>query len=156
MKFKNYKSAIHNFAHSFQSIDILKSGVFAIDILIHLKHNHNISSATFDFVSKTIHPDEANTTDSRQLLKDYLEWLPNHFLRHNCDIDKLEKLTIEISCDFDKAFTPPKMSNARQISIKSKTAWKADGRPEEVIDISQDEVLDKMFLDTRRQYKNAL
>lgn len=146
MKFKNYKAAIHNFAHSFQSVDYTKSGKLAFNVVAHL-HNRNIaSSATFDFINKTIEPAEAISNESRQLLNDYLDWLPTHFKNHNCDINKLEKLTVAISADFDKAFTPPKMDYCKQISIKTKTSWKAEGRDEQTIDISQDELIDNKFL----------
>ena len=36
MKYKNYKSAIHNFTHSFMSIDYMKSGRLAVNVLIDL------------------------------------------------------------------------------------------------------------------------
>ena len=41
MKYKNYKSAIHNFTHSFISIDYMKSGRLAVNVLIDL---HNLKS----------------------------------------------------------------------------------------------------------------
>jgi len=56
MKFKNYKSAIHNFAHSFMSIDCMKSGRLAVNVLIDLYNLKHEPEATFDFVNKTIKP----------------------------------------------------------------------------------------------------
>jgi hypothetical protein len=110
MKFKNYKSAIHNFVDSFQSVDYSKSEKLAFNVLIHL-HNHKInSSATFDFINRIIEPAEANTNESKQLLNDYIDWLPEHFKNHNCDLNKLEKLTITISADIDKAYEPTGMN----------------------------------------------
>lgn len=146
MKFKNYKSAIHNFAHSFQSIDFTKSGKLAINCLVHLNNLDLKPSATFDFVNKTIKPEQAISKDSKKLLVDYLHWLPTHFKNHNCDIDKLEKLQITISADFDNAVTPTGMSKRRQVTVATTTIWKADNKPEEKIEISQDEIIDAYYL----------
>jgi hypothetical protein len=146
MKFKNYKAAIHNFAHSFQSVDYTKSGKLAINVVVHL-HNHNIvSSATFDFINKTIEPTEAVSIESRKLLNDYLHWLPTHFKNHNCDLEKLEELRLTISADFDKAFEPQGMNYCKQITVKTRTLWKADGKDKQIIDISQEELIDNNFL----------
>lgn len=148
MKFKNYKSAIHNFADSFQSVDYSKSGKLAFNVLIHLNNLKLKSSATFDFVNKIIQPEEAITKESKQLLNDYLDWLPTHFKNHNCDLDKLEKLTIDLSADFDKAFYPLGMNKAKQICIKTNTNWKAVNRDEETIEITLNEIVDDYYLKT--------
>jgi len=149
MKFKSYKSAIHNFADSFQSVDYSKSGKLALNVLIHLNILKLKPSATFDFVNKTIQPEEAITKESKKLLNDYLDWLPEHFKNHNCDLDKLEKLTINISADFDKAFYPPGINKAKQISIKTNTNWKVNNRDEETIEITLNEIVDDYYLMTR-------
>ena len=148
MKFKNYKSAIHNFAASFQSLDYSKSGKLSFNVIIHLNAINLKPSATFDFVNKTIHPEEAISQESKQLLNDYLAWLPTHFKNHNCDLDKLEKLTIDISADFGKAYYPQGMKDAKQISIKTKTSWKAVNREEETIEITFNEVVNDYYLKT--------
>jgi hypothetical protein len=148
MKFKNYKSAIHNFADSFQSVDYSKSGRLAFNVLIHLNNLTLKPSATFDFVNKTIQPEEAISKESKKLLNDYLGWLPTHFKNHNCDLNKLEKLTIVISTDFDKAFYPQGMNKAKQICLQTRTNWKADNRDEEVIEITLNEIVDDYYLKT--------
>ena len=148
MKFKNYKSAIHNFADSFQSVDYSKSGKLAFNVLIHLNNLKLKPSATFDFINKTIQPEEAISKESKQLLNDYLDWLPTHFKNHNCDLDKLEKLTIVISADFDKAFYPQGMNKAKQICLQTRTNWKADNRNEETIEINLNEIVDDYYLKT--------
>jgi hypothetical protein len=146
MKFKNYKSAIHNFAHSFMSIDYMKSGRLAVNVLIDL-HNKGLETrATFDFVRQSIEPTEANSKDAKKLLADYIDWLPDHFTNHNCDLSKLEKLEITISIDFDKAITPHRMNDAIEFVVLTWTNWKADGREEEQIEIKQTEVIKRTFL----------
>ena len=149
MKFKNYKSAIHNFAQSFQSIDYMKSGRLAVNVLVDLANKELEPKATFDFVKRTIAPDEANSKESNQLMNDYLNWLPDHFKSHNCDLDKLEKLQITIWAGFDKAIAPKGMNNSREILVSTITKWKANGRDEQTIEISQTEVIKANYLKLR-------
>lgn len=147
MRFKNYKSAIHNFAHSFQSIDYMKSPKLAVNVLIALKNIGIKPTATFDFLNRTIEPKEAISRESTQLLNDYIGWLPEHCKRHDCDLRKLEKLQLTIWIDFDKAFTPERMSNCKQITVQTETHWKAVDKNEEIITISQDEIFKAQYLD---------
>ena len=97
----------------------MKSGKLAINTLIHLKSHDIKPTAKFDFIAKTVEPEDANSNESNKLLNDYLDWLPTHFQNHNCDIDKLEKLEIIISADFEKAFTPTGMKKCKQITIST-------------------------------------
>ena len=149
MKFKNYKSAIHNFADSFQSIDYMKSGKLAVNVLIDLSNKKVKPFATFDFINETIEPIEARSKESFQLLKDYIDWLPDHFRRHNCDLKKLEKLQITIRTDFDKATTPLGMNNSKEICVSTKTIWKAVDRREQIIEISQTNIIKENYLKIR-------
>lgn len=140
MKFKNFHSAIHNFAHSFQSIDFRISGILAINILIRLNKQNVETSTTFDFIAQTIIPKEADTKESRQLLNNYLSWLPEHLSNHNCDLAALEKLEITLNVDFNKAFTPYNMENCKEIKINTLVKWKVKDRDERIINISQVDV----------------
>lgn len=151
MKYKNYKSSIHNFTHSFISIDYMKSGRLAVNVLIDLYNLGLETKSTFDFINETIHPVLAESKESRQLLNDYLDWLPDHFTNHNCDLNKLEKLETTIWSDFDNAFSPPRMNDTIEFTINALTKWKADGRDEEIIEISQIELIKKNFLKLRIQ-----
>ena len=129
-------------------MDYSKSGKLAFNVLIHLNNLKLKPTATFDFINKTIQPEEAITKESKKLLNDYLDWLPEHFKNHNCDLDKLEKLTINISADFDKALYPAGMNKAKEISIQTNTSWKADSRDEETIEIALKEIVDDYYLKT--------
>lgn len=149
MKYKNYKSAIHNFTHSFISIDYMKSGRLAVNVLIDLYNLGLETKSTFDFINQTIQPEKAESNESRQLINDYVSWLPDHFENHNCDLTKLEKLEITIWSDFDKAFSPPRMNNALEFTVNALTIWKADEKEEQKIEISQPEVIKKNFLKLR-------
>lgn len=149
MKYKNYKSAIHNFTHSFMSIDYLKSGRLAVNVLIDLYNLGLEPKTTFDFINKTIQPIDAESKESKQLMNDYLDWLPDHFDSHNCDLTKLERLETTIWIDFDKAFSPPRMNNAIEFTVNAITKWKADGRNDEIIEMSQNELIKKNYLKLR-------
>ncbi|WKK83580.2 hypothetical protein QYS48_14855 [Marivirga arenosa] len=149
MKYKNYKSAIHNFTHSFISIDFMKSGRLAVNVLIDLYNLNTETKITFDFISSAIQPTEAVSKESKQLLNDYLDWLPGHFESHNCDLSRLEKLEITIWTDFEKAFSPVGMNNAIEFTVNALTKWKAEGREEQIIEISQTELIKKNFLKLR-------
>ncbi len=146
MKFKNYKSAIHNFTHSFISIDYMKSGRLAVNVLIDL-YNHKIETkATFDFLNEEINPEDANSKESNKLLVDYMTWMPELFENHNCDINRLEKLFTTIWIDFENIRTPPRMNDTIELEVNAKTIWKAEGREEQTIKIKQTELIKKVFL----------
>jgi len=127
----------------------MKSGRLAVNVLIDL-HNLGLETkTTFNFINKTIQPNQAETKESRQLLNDYLDWLPEHFTNHNCDLTKLEKLETTIWTNFDKAFSPPRMNNALEFTVNAVTIWKADRKEEQKIEISQTELIKKNFLKLR-------
>ncbi len=149
MKYKNYKSAIYNFTHSFISIDYMKSERLAMNVLIDL-YNLGLETKTiFDFIKKTIKPEKAESKESRKLLNDYLYWLPKHFENHNCDLTKLEKLEIRMWTNFNKTFSPLGMNDTLEFTVNAQTIWKADGREEQIIKISQTELIKEDFLKLR-------
>ncbi|MBN7810440.1 hypothetical protein J0A68_05705 [Algoriphagus sp. H41] len=149
MKYKNYKSAIHNFTHSFISVDYTRSGCLAVNVLIDLYNLGLDTKSTFDFISKTILPRQAESEESNQLLNDYLEWLLDHFESHNCDLSQLEILEVSIWTDFDRAIFPTGMNDTGEFKINALTKWKPHGREEETIEISQIELIKKDFLKLR-------
>jgi hypothetical protein len=136
----------------------MKSGRLAVNVLIDLYNLRVETKSTFDFFNKTIQPDQAETKESRQLLNDYLDWLPYHFENHNCNLTKLEKLETTIWTDFDTAISPPRMNDAIEFTVNALTIWKADGREEQTIEISQKELIKKNYLKLRipEMKKNAL
>jgi len=127
----------------------MKSGRLAVNVLIDLYNLGLITKTTFDFINKTIQPDQAESKESRQLINDYLDWLPDHFETHNCDLTKLEKLETTIWIDFDKAFSPPRMNNTIEFTANALTNWKADGTEDQIVEISQTELIKKNFLKLR-------
>ncbi len=148
MKYKNYKSAIHNLSHSFQSVDYRISSELVFNILVELNNNNINSSTTFDFINKTIEPKEADNLMSHKLMEDYLSWLPEHFSNHNCDLSGLEKLIIKVDADFKSTFTPERMKWAKQICIETQTVWKAFERDEELVNIVENVVVNEKFMES--------
>ena len=131
------------------SIDYMKSGRLAVNILIDLYNLKKEPKATFDFINKTITPTEAESKESRQLLNDYSSWLPEHFSNHNCDLAKLEMLEITIWTDFENAITPRGLSNSKEFTIHASTRWKADNKELETINLSQTEIIKENFIKLR-------
>jgi len=149
MKYKNYNSAIHNFAHSFMSIDYIKSGRLAINVLIDLNNNGIEPKADYDFLKKKIEPKEADSRESRQLVNDYIDWLPEHFQSHDCDLTALEILQISIWTDFDNTTMPQGMNDSVEFTIKTKTRWKATDKDVQIIEIQQTEIIKRTYLKLR-------
>lgn len=131
------------------SIDYSKSGRLAVNVLIDLSKLKLSAQATFDFINKSILPTEAMTKESLELLNDYSKWLPEHFLQHNCDLTKLAKLEVTIYTDFVKAIISMGMNNCREIIVHSSTKWQAVGQNEQIINITQTEIIKENFLKLR-------
>lgn len=127
----------------------MKSGRLAVNVLIDLYKEGKDTKATFDFLNRTIEPQEAISKESIQLMNDYIDWLPDHFDKHDCDLAKLEKLEVTIWTDFKIAFVPPGMDNCKEFTVSTLTNWKADGREERTIKISQTEIIKENFLKLR-------
>lgn len=128
------------------SINYSVSRRLSFNVLVSLNNLQIEPKATFDFIDKTIKPTEAKTKESSELFNDYLNWLPEHFARHQCDITKLEALELTIWADFKSAKTPLGMSNCKEIIVHTLTKWKAQSREEQVIEISQSEIVKESFL----------
>ena len=126
----------------------MKSGRLAVNVLIDL-HNLGLEpKAKFDFLNKTIHPEQSLSDESNQLLEDYLKWLPEHFEKHNCNLNGLEKLEITFWTDFNKTVPNDNNQNFRLYKQHALTIWKAEGRSEEVVEIEQSEPIRKEILDS--------
>lgn len=127
----------------------MKSGRLAVNVLIDLHNLGLVTKSRFDFINKTILPDTAESMESKQLLHDYVDWLPDHFTNHKCDLTKLEKLETTFWIDFNKAFSPPRMEKAVEFTINALTVWKVEGREEQILEISKTELIKKNFLKLR-------
>lgn len=124
----------------------MKSGRLAVNVLIDLYNLGLESKATFDFINKTIQPEKAKSKESRQLMNDYLNWLPEHFKNHNCDLAKLEKLEISIWTDFVNTLPYDRNQKDRIFKVSALTKWKADGHNDEIIEINQSEIFPKKLV----------
>ncbi|WP_246838502.1 hypothetical protein [Leptospira meyeri] len=147
MKIRNFKSAIHNFSHSFISIDYTHSGKLAINVLIKLKSEENVSIVEFDFINTTISPEIAIDEESLILLKDYQKWLPEHLRNHDCDYNQLESLNILTKLNKEKIFQPQSMDNTFQIEIESETIYKLKNREKQSFKLSLIEIINSNYLE---------
>ena len=146
MKYKNYKSAVHNFVHSFQSRDYMKSPKQSYNVLISLYEKGLPPKATFDFINGTIEPKEAVSESSSQLLNDYMQWLPEHCLNHNCDPSLIVSLKTSIWVDFEKAWDR-RSKNDINLEIQTKTEWKAQDKSAQIVETKEVEIISqKNFL----------
>ena len=125
----------------------MKSGRLAINVLIDLYNLGLETKAIFDFINETLQPNKAESKESKQLLNDYLNWLPEHFSNHNCDLTKLEKLETTIWTDFDNTLPYERNQKDRIYKVCALTKWKADGRSDEIIEITQSEIISKKLVD---------
>lgn len=124
----------------------MKSGRLAINVLIDLYNLGLETRTTFDFINKIIEPIQAESKESRQLLNDYLNWLPEHFQNHNCDLAKLEKLEILIWTDFINTLPNERNQKEKIFKISALTKWKAVGRNDEIIEVTQSEIIPKKLV----------
>ncbi|WP_226992753.1 hypothetical protein [Leptospira biflexa] len=147
MKIKNFKSAMHNFTHSFLSIDYTHSGKLAVNVLLKLKSEENISIVEFDFINTIISPKIAIDDDSLILLKDYQNWLPKHLRNHNCDYTQLECLNIITQLNKNNIFKPKTMENTFQIEIESETTYKLKNREKQSFKLSLIEIINANYLE---------
>ena len=122
------------------------SGRLAVNVLIKLNKIGVDTIATFDFINGKIQPEQAISNDSKKLMDDYMNWLPNHFNKHNCSLDSLENLTITIWIDFKAIKDASGMNDTVELELNTKTRWKAGGREEQIIEISHSEFVKKVFL----------
>ena len=62
---------------------------------------------------------------------------------------KLEKLEVVIWTDFKNAKIPQGMNNSREFSVYTLTKWKAEQKDEQIIEISQSEIIKENYLKLR-------
>lgn len=146
MKLKTLKSVIHNFAHSLQSYDYTHSGKVVFDVLAKAYCENGISTITFDFINGTILPVTIENDDSKQILKDYSEWLPELANSQNASASEIEQLVINISVDFEKHKHPPGMDYAVELEVLTEVRYKIKDRNGQNITISEIEVYGEKIL----------
>lgn len=146
MRINKYKSAVHNFSYSFQSIDHTRSGKIAINGLIKLRNLGFSPKMSFNFITKQIEPKLMCNEWSLKLLNDYLDWLPEHFKNQNCDIAKVIELRIEISANFEDMNIPYGLNDTKNIQVITNTYWKIERSKMQHLEISKDELIKFVYL----------
>jgi hypothetical protein len=153
LKIKQYKSIIHNFAHSLQSYDFTHSEKVVFDILADSYCSKGISWIEFDFISETIHPIESNNSNSNQLLTNYTHWLPEFVTGQNADINILESLIIKIEIDFETHRRPDGMKHSIELKQTTKACYKVRDREVKEIFIEEIDVYGKRGMPVVLQQK---
>lgn len=143
---KNYKSIIHNFAHSLQSYDFTHSEIVVFDLIVESYLNSGSSEITFDFIDEKIFPKELNNLKSQKLLNDYLIWLPQLITSQNSNPKILEKLSIKVEIDFNNFTFPINMSDCVEIELNTKAIYKVTNEKDREINISQKDIYGKKIM----------
>ena len=128
------------------SIDYAKSGRIALNSVIDLYQIGKKTRVTFDFIQNSISPIEAESVGAKELMNDYLEWLPKHFETHNCNLALLKKLEINISVDFTTAKQPHRMPGVLEFQVFGKVTWKTNKEGTQVLEISNLELMKESFM----------
>jgi hypothetical protein len=143
MKRKNLKSVVHNFAHSFQAFDFMKSQYTVLQELSVLFKKSSVSNVEIDFMKKIIQPVETQTKVMQQIMEDYIDWLPELCLSQNVDISIIKKLLVKVEIDFLNAEIYKSSRNERVLKIIT-TYTCVDDQNNEIKDcIEEKEVVNK-------------
>lgn len=86
MKYKHIPSALHNFAHSFVSLENYYDGEYVVDVLEQMARNAPKYEVRINFSTGVSEP--ASALDDHRVggsMKLWRESLPKHLARHNVD-----------------------------------------------------------------------
>jgi hypothetical protein len=95
MKYKNIKSMLHNFAHSFVSLMNYVDNKYIIDILSEIMKKAENKEVKIYFPSGKIEPPPNDHNKKRTIDKSigyYNDWLPKHAQSHNVELEKLSNI----------------------------------------------------------------
>jgi hypothetical protein len=97
MKYKNIKSMLHNFAHSFVSLMNYYDDTYIIDILPKIIKKSENKEVKIYFPSGKIDPPLHTHKKKRIIEKSiayYKDWLPKHAQSHNVELERLSDIHI--------------------------------------------------------------
>ena len=140
MKVKNFKSIIHNFSDSLQSIDFRISDKLIFDEILLLHDEYGINTVEFDFIKRTIIPSLATNANTQNILDDYANWLPELIESQNCEAEYLNSLLISVSVDFEKLRQPVNMSDTVEVTINTTAKYQIREREEKTINLTLTEL----------------
>ena len=119
MKRKNLKSVAHNFCHSFQALDYMVSQYPLLIQMCSLYKDKGISGIEVDFISGLIKPNAANTNEIKQLVNDYMDFLPKLCMSQDVDPNIIRTLRVKVDVGFDSATVYKSARDERLLQINT-------------------------------------
>ena len=92
MKYKNIKSAIHNFGHSFVSLMNYVDDDYIIDEMNKLVTNNKLNELSINFLTGQVEPKSIETKRIKKSISYYQEWLPKHLKSHEIEPSTINQL----------------------------------------------------------------
>ena len=117
-KYKNIQSAIHNWAHSFLSIENYDENGYFVKELYETAKTENAEDITLDVLSEKISPDDVLTDRVTSFLKRCRESFNNQLQSQNVEPQMISSAILKIRYDFSAPLT-----NAVGFSFRD--PWKA-------------------------------
>jgi len=78
-----------------------------------------VSGIEVDFISGLINPNAANTKEIKQLVKDYIDFLPKLCMSQNVDQNMIRTLRVKVDVGFDSAIVYKSAKDERLLQIKT-------------------------------------
>ncbi|ASJ95767.1 hypothetical protein [Shewanella marisflavi] len=106
-KYKNIKSAIHNWAHSFMSIENFNDHSYFVKALYTAAKAANAQEITINVLAETIAPVSMNTLEILPYIKGIRSSFINILTSQNVSTDMVVSFTLSITYDFNETLKNP-------------------------------------------------
>lgn len=104
-KYRNIKSAAHNFGHSFQSdmnVSVVGEHVrFVPDLIYWAAKAGRLPVVRIDFIQKQVEPTSIDLPPIRAAIDRYAAWLPELLESQSIEPDMIREAILELRFDFD-------------------------------------------------------
>jgi hypothetical protein len=117
-KYKNIKSAIHNWAHSFLSIENYDEKGYFLKELYEAAKSENAEVITLNVLSEQITPNNVNTDRVKSFLKRCRESFINQLQGQNVKPEMISEATLTLNYDFSAPL-------ANLVGFSFRDPWKA-------------------------------
>jgi hypothetical protein len=117
-KYKNIKSAIHNWAHSFLSIENYDEKGYFLKELYEAAKSVNAEEITLNVLSEQITPNNVNTDRVKSFLKRCRESFINQLQGQNVKPEMISEATLTLNYDFSSPL-------ANLVGFSFRDPWKA-------------------------------
>lgn len=97
MKYKNIKSMLHNFGHSFFSLMNYVDGEYIVDILPDLIRKADGHELHIQFPSGKLVPAIRCPRRLRKSIGYYTDWLPKHVASHELELERISDIRLTVT-----------------------------------------------------------